>query len=55
MLTQELLKIICCPKCQSELAYDSQNETLTCISCGKVYHVQNDIPKLIIEEETSGE
>jgi uncharacterized protein YbaR (Trm112 family) len=55
MLTEVLLKIICCPKCQGELVYDSQNEILSCNSCGQVFQVQNDIPKLIIEEDKSDE
>jgi uncharacterized protein YbaR (Trm112 family) len=55
MLTEELLHILCCPKCQGELVYDSQNEILSCSSCGKVFQVQNHIPKLIIEEDKSDE
>jgi uncharacterized protein YbaR (Trm112 family) len=55
MLTEELLKIICCPKCQGELVYDVQNKNLSCNSCGKIFQVQNNIPKLIIEEDKSDE
>lgn len=50
MLKKELLDIICCPKCKSELRYDAQKNTLTCTSCGKVYEVKNDIPILLPEE-----
>lgn len=51
MLSEELLKILCCPKCQSELIYNSDNNTLSCNSCGRIFEIQNDIPILMIEED----
>jgi len=47
MLKKELLEILCCPHCKGELRYDSQNNTLTCVSCGEVYEVKDDIPILL--------
>lgn len=51
MLPDDLLEILCCPKCHGDLAYDPEKNTLTCRSCGKVYRVENDIPILIIDDE----
>lgn len=54
MLSEELLKIICCPKCHEELIYNRDENKLICSKCNHVYRIDNDIPILIIEEETSG-
>jgi uncharacterized protein YbaR (Trm112 family) len=51
MLKQELLDILCCPKCKADLKYDSQQNTLTCTQCGKVYRVENDIPIMLVDDE----
>lgn len=47
MLRKELLDILCCPKCRGELAYKPEAETLTCLKCGAVYQVKNDIPIML--------
>ncbi len=47
MLKKELLDILCCPKCKGSLNYDSQKNTLTCASCGRVYEVKDDIPIML--------
>src|SRR5450759_1694901 len=44
MVKQELLDILCCPKCKGDLAYKPKIGTLTCKKCGKVYRVKDDIP-----------
>jgi len=51
MLKQELLDILCCPKCKADLTYDAEKNTLTCTQCGKVYRVENDIPIMLLDDE----
>lgn len=51
MLKQELLEILCCPKCKADLTYDAEHNTLTCTKCGKVYRVENDIPIMLVDDE----
>ena len=51
MLSSELLEILCCPKDQGDLEYDSEKNTLTCKLCGKVYEVKDDIPIMLLDEE----
>ena len=51
MLSQELLDILCCPKCKADLIYDPEQNTLTCTECGKVYRVENDIPIMLLDDE----
>jgi len=47
MLKKELLDILCCPQCSSDLSYDAAKNTLTCTSCGTVYDIKDDIPILL--------
>lgn len=53
-MKQELLDILCCPKCKGDLSYNEAAQTLTCRSCGKVYRIKDDIP-IMLTEETGGE
>jgi uncharacterized protein YbaR (Trm112 family) len=50
MLSQELLDILCCPKCKSDLTYSPEQSTLTCTGCGTVYQVKNDIPIMLVDD-----
>jgi len=51
MLPKELLDILCCPKCQGELHYEPEKNTLTCTRCGKVYQVKDDIPIMLVDDD----
>ena len=50
MLKPELLEILCCPRCQGDLDYKADKQTLTCKSCGHVYQVKDDIPIMLVNE-----
>jgi len=52
MISQELLKILCCPGCGGELVHDSRKKTLTCRTCAHVYRVEEDLPVMILDEKT---
>ena len=52
MIKKELLGILCCPKCKADLDYKSEQNTLTCKSCGRVYQVRDDIPIMLVDEST---
>ncbi|HLX11885.1 MAG TPA: Trm112 family protein [Bacteroidota bacterium] len=51
MLSQQLLAILCCPKCHGDLNYEPQKSTLTCKKCGKVYEIRDDIPIMLVDDE----
>ncbi len=51
MLSKDLLDILCCPKCHGDLNYSSDQNTLTCMKCGKVYEVKDDIPIMLVDED----
>ena len=51
MLAKDLLAILCCPKCHGDLTYEPEKNTLTCLKCGKVYRIENDIPIMLVDDE----
>ena len=56
MNTDELLRILACPRCLGDLNAIVEGETLTgfaCEKCCMVYPVRDDIPVMLIEESIS--
>lgn len=53
MIPKELMEILVCPACRSELR---EGETeLVCTGCGLHYPVRDGIPIMLIEEATKRE
>ena len=52
-LSEELQRIIVCPKCKGELVYWKEKEILDCKDCRLLFRVEDDIPILFIEEAES--
>jgi uncharacterized protein YbaR (Trm112 family) len=50
MLSDELLKILACPKCKGRLDYLRDKEKLVCNKCRLIYRIENDIPIMLIDE-----
>ena len=50
MIDKELLDILACPVCKSDIRYDQADEKLTCISCGRKYPIREGIPVMLEEE-----
>jgi uncharacterized protein YbaR (Trm112 family) len=52
MIDKELLEILACPLCKTEVRHEAgpTGERLTCTSCGRRYPVRDDIPIMLIEE-----
>ncbi len=46
MLPSDLLQILVCPVCKSELRYNRVRNILICEKCGTYYPVNNGIPDL---------
>jgi uncharacterized protein YbaR (Trm112 family) len=53
MLSEKLLEILRCPKDYGELDYEPQKNTLTCKKCGRIYPVKDDIPIMIVDDESA--
>ena len=49
-LSADLLSILVCPACRGDLEYDSQAQTLTCHACHLRFRVEEDIPKMLMEQ-----
>ncbi|MGH9341798.1 MAG: Trm112 family protein [Acidobacteriota bacterium] len=51
-ISPELLEILACPACKSEVKLTPNSESLKCVSCHRVYPIRNDIPVMLIDEAT---
>ena len=49
-LSPDLLRILACPACRGDLAYDEGAQTLTCSACRLRYMVVDDIPNMLVDE-----
>ncbi|MBI5215661.1 MAG: Trm112 family protein [Ignavibacteriae bacterium] len=51
MLTPELLSVLCCTVCKSDLNYRSEKNLLCCTSCGQEYQIKDNIPIMIVDKK----
>ena len=52
-LSEDLLKLIVCPKCKGELTYLENEKKLNCENCRLSYRIEDDIPVLFAEDAES--
>ena len=50
MISEELFKILACPKCKGNLEYDRENDKLICNNCRLKYEIKDDVPIMLIDE-----
>lgn len=48
MIDKELLEILACPLCKTEVKMDDNK--LVCTKCGRRYPIKDDIPVMLIDE-----
>lgn len=56
-MKRKLLDIICCPNCKGDLELEILKEEndeiiegkLICKKCGKIFHIEEGIPNLLLE------
>ena len=48
MIDKELLEILACPLCKTEVKLE--NDKIVCTNCGRRYPVRDDIPVMLIDE-----
>lgn len=53
-ISPELLEILRCPKCKSEVKIDDAATRLKCVNpeCSLVYPIRDEIPVMLIDEAT---
>jgi uncharacterized protein len=49
-INEELLTILCCPKCKGEIKLNDAQNGLVCNACMLLYPIRDDIPIMLIEE-----
>jgi len=48
MIDEELLKILACPACKSDIKLE--NNKIVCTKCGRKYPIKDGIPIMLIDE-----
>ncbi len=51
-IDSELLAILACPLCKTEVKLTLDEKGLKCVKCHRVYPIKEDIPVMLIEEAT---
>ncbi len=56
MIDKELLEILACPKCKSDVRLDEAAQRIVCTSssCGLRYPIRDGIPVMLIDEAEGG-
>ena len=49
-VSQELLDILVCPLCKTQVKMTPDQRGLMCATCRRVYPVRDDIPIMLVEE-----
>ena len=49
-ISDDLLSILCCAFCKSDLRLDGTTLTCTNAECGLIYTIEDDIPNMLIDE-----
>lgn len=51
-VSEDLLKILACPKCRQPVKLNDDQAALICQECRLVYRIEDDIPIMLIGEAT---
>lgn len=51
-ISKELLEIIACPVCKTEVKLTPDGNGLKCATCRRVYPIKDDIPIMLKDEAT---
>lgn len=50
VLDPQLLAILACPLCKTDVKLTADEKGLKCVKCDRVYPIKNEIPVMLIEE-----
>jgi len=51
-IDHQLLEILACPVCKTEVKLTSDEKGLKCVKCHRVYPIKEEIPVMLIDEAT---
>ncbi len=49
-ISKELLEILACPLCKTEVQLTPDGNGLKCSKCHRVYPIRDDIPVMLVDE-----
>lgn len=49
-VSSDLLDILACPLCKTEVRLTPDGGGLKCVACRRVYPIRDDIPVMLVEE-----
>ena len=49
-IDKQLLEILACPVCKTEVKITRDEKGLKCIKCSRIYPIKDDIPVMLIDE-----
>jgi len=49
-INNDLLEILCCPKCKGDIRLNEPEDGLICDVCKLMYPIKDDIPIMLIDE-----
>ena len=52
MIDPQLLEILACPVCKTEVKLTGDEKGLKCVQCHRVYPIKDDIPVMLVDEAT---
>ncbi len=51
-VNKELLEILACPVCKTEVKLTSDGKGIKCVKCHRVYPIKDEIPVMLVDEAT---
>ena len=51
-VAKEIVEILACPVCKSEVVYESESDRICCVNqeCQRTYPIKEGIPLMVVEE-----
>jgi uncharacterized protein YbaR (Trm112 family) len=50
MIDPQLLEILACPVCKTDVKLTADDTGLKCVQCHRVYPIKDDIPVMLVDE-----
>ena len=51
-ITEEFVEMMICPACQSKVRLKDDGSAIKCLSCRRVYPIEDDMPMMLADKAT---
>ena len=51
-ITEEFVEMMICPACQSKVRLREDGSAIKCLSCKRVYPIEDDMPMMLADKAT---